>query len=162
MPPLVQDPDLDGGYHKMKYELAHIGYIINHKKVYRLMAEAALLKDKHKAKDKEYVRYRVVTPEQPLQVLEMIWVAQDRRNAFVLTIIDTFTRVVLHWTMGYRMTSAQVKAAWEHVIIEHLQPADVLSQEMHIELRNDNGPQFSATTAIRSFFTHLRASIPFH
>jgi putative transposase len=52
--------------------------------------------------------------------------------------------------MGYRMTSAQVKAAWEHVIIEHLQPADILSQEVHIELRNDNGPQFSAA-AIRSF-----------
>jgi putative transposase len=91
------------------------------------MTEAALLKDKYKAKDKEYVRYRVVTPKQPLQVLEMdikmIWVVQDRRNVFVLTIIDTFTRVVLHWRMGYRMTSAQVKAAWEHVIIEHLQPA---------------------------------------
>jgi putative transposase len=151
---IQQDPDLDGGYHKMRYELVHVGYLINHKKVYRLMTEAALLKDKYKAKDKEYVRYRVVTPEQPLQVLEMdikmIWVVQDRRNVFVLTIIDTFTRVVLHWRMGYRMTSAQVKAAWEHVIIEHLQPADILSQEVHIELRNDNGPQFSAA-AIRSF-----------
>jgi putative transposase len=82
--------------------------------------------------------------------IKMIWVVQDRRNVFVLTIIDTFTRVVLHWRMGYRMTSAQVKAAWEHVIIEHLQPADILSQEVHIELRNDNGPQFSAA-AIRSF-----------
>lgn len=151
---IQQDPDLDGGYHKMRYELAHLGYLINHKKVYRLMKEEALLKEKHRAKNKAYVRYRVVTPERPLQVVEMdikmIWVVKDRRNAYVLTIIDTFTRAVLHWRMGYRMTAEQVKSAWEHVIIEHLQPADLLTQDVHIELRNDNGPQFSATV-VRAF-----------
>ena len=165
---IQQDPDLDGGYHKMRYKLAHVCYLINHKKVYRLMTEAALLKDKYKAKDKEYVRYRVITPKQSLQVLEMdikmIWVVQDRRNIFVLTIIDTFTRVVLHCRMGYRMTSAQFKAAWEHVIIEHLQTADMLSQEAHIELRNDNGhnlvpqrsdPSWSTIISARYSLTHI-------
>ncbi len=37
------------------------------------------------------------------------------------------------------------------MIIEHLQPADLLSKGVHVELRNDNGPQFGATQ-IREFF----------
>ena len=49
------------------------------------------------------------------------------------------------------MTSDKVRMAWEHVITEHLQPADVLSYGIHIELRNDNGTQLSAGK-IRSFF----------
>ena len=150
-----QDPDTDYGYRKMTYHLAHSGYVINHKKVYRLMNKAALLQEKPTKSAKEYARYRIVIPEQPLEVLEMdikmVWVARDRRHAYILTIIDTFTRAVLHWTMGYRMTSDQVRMACEHVIIEHLQSADVLSKGLHIELRNDNGPQFSAGK-IRSFF----------
>lgn len=149
-----QDPDKAYGYRKMSYHLAHKGYLINHKKVYRLMKEAQLLKEKSKPKDKNYVRYRIIAPERPLQVLEMdikmIWVAADRRHAYILTIIDTFTRVVLYWVMGYRMRAGQVKQAWEHVITGHLQPADLLSEGLHIELRNDNGPQFSATL-IRAF-----------
>ena len=82
--------------------------------------------------------------------IKMAWIEQDRRNAYILTIIDTFTRVVLHWVMGYRMRWAQVKAAWEQVIVTHLQPADLLRKALHIELRNDNGPQFAATR-IREF-----------
>lgn len=149
-----KDPDIDCGYHKMTYELRHLGYIINHKKVYRLMQKASLLKEKNKTTNKEYVKYRIVTPKQPLEVLEMdikmIWVQEDRRHAYVLTIIDTFTRMALHWTMGYRMTALQVEKAWEHVILEHLQPNDMLKKDIHVELRNDNGPQFSAKK-LRSF-----------
>ena len=150
-----KNPDTQYGYRAMSYHLAHKGYIINHKKVYRLMKDAAMLKEKTRRRRKDYVRYRIVTPERPLQVLEMdikmVWVVRDNRHAYILTIIDTFTRVVLYWTMGYTMKANQVKAAWEHVITEHLQPADLLAEGLHIELRNDNGPQFSAGL-IREFF----------
>jgi len=40
------DPDTDYGYHKMTYVLLILGYLINHKKVYRLMNENDLLKDR--------------------------------------------------------------------------------------------------------------------
>jgi transposase InsO family protein len=150
-----QDPDTSYGYQKMTHHLAHQGYLINHKKVYRLMDKASLLQEKPTKSVKTYVQYRIVIPTRPLEVLEMdikmVWVAKDRRHAYILTIIDTFTRVVLHWTMGYQMTNTQVRSAWEHVIIEHLQPAEVLSRGLHIELRNDNGPQFCASN-IKSFF----------
>lgn len=132
-----------------------MGFVINHKKVYRLMQQAGLLKARHKATDKNYVKYRIVTPQAPLEVLEMdikqVWVTEHRRHAYILTILDTFTRAVLHWSIGYQMKRAQVKHAWEQVIVEHLQPADQLSKGVHVEIRNDNGPQFGARE-IREFF----------
>ena len=149
------DPDTRYGYRKMTIQLMLLGFIINHKKVYRLMKQGQLLKEKYKYTGKNYVRYRIVTPEAPLQVLEMdikqVWIAGQRRYAYILTIIDTFTRVVLHWTVGFQMRRAQIKQAWESVIIEHLQSEDLLSKGVHVEVRNDNGPQFCASS-IRDFF----------
>ena len=49
------------------------------------------------------------------------------------------------------MKSRQVKQAWEEVIANYLQPADLLRKQIHIEIRNDNGPQFGAKI-IRQFF----------
>ena len=37
------------------------------------------------------------------------------------------------------------------MIVEHLQPADMLNKRVQIEIRNDNGPQFGVQT-IQSFF----------
>ena len=44
-----------------------------------------------------------------------------------------------------------VQAAWEVVIEQHLQPADMLAKGFDIEVRSDNGPQFLAQN-LRSFF----------
>lgn len=152
---IKQDLDTDYGYHTMTYQLKQMGFIINHKKVHRLMKEAQLLKERHKKKDKQYVKYRKVTPKRPLEVLEMdikyIWIQEARRYGFILTIIDTFTRKVLCWKVGFQMKSRHIRKAWEEVIIHHLQPADLLSQKLHVEVRNDNGPQMG-TKAIRQFF----------
>ena len=152
---IKQDPDTDYGYRKMAFQLMIMGFMINHKKVYRLMQQAQLLKARQKTTDKKYVKYRIVTPQAPLEVLEMdikqVWVTEHRRHAYILTILDTFTRAVLHWNIGYHMKRVQVKQAWEQVIIEHLQSADQLSKGVHVEIRNDNGPQFGAKE-IREFF----------
>ena len=152
---IKSDLDTPYGYHKMRYSLQLKGYIINHKKVYRLMREHQLLEAKKKVQDKDYVKYRIVVPKGPLEVLEMdikmVWVENERRYAQILTIIDTFTRVVLYWCVGFQMRKAQVKAAWSYVIEHHLQPANALLKALHIEVRNDNGPQFSAKI-VRDFF----------
>ena len=149
------DPDTNYGYKKMYFALMMLGYFINHKKVYRLMKENGLLKERYKRKEKKYAKYRIVTPEGPLEVLEMdiklVWVVKDRRHAYILTVIDTFTRALLYRGLGYTMKSAQVKRAWEYIITNHLQPADLLRKKIHIEIRNDNGPQFSSKM-IRDFF----------
>lgn len=149
------DPDTKCGYKRMCAVLMLMGYMINRKKVLRLMDENGLLEPKIRRSAKTYARYRIVTPKCPLHVLEMdikyVWVDGARRNAFILTVIDTFTRVVLHWQVGFIMRSVQIKKAWEEVISTHLQENNMLKSEIVIEIRNDNGPQF-ASKIIQEFF----------
>ncbi|OYT15839.1 MAG: transposase [Bacteroidetes bacterium 4572_77] len=152
---IQSDPDTKYGYRKMYFALMMLGYYINHKKVYRLMKENNLLRLPKKRNERTYAKYRIVTPKEPLEVLEMdikyVWVTQDKRHAYILTIIDTFTRYVLHWQVGFTMKTYQVQRAWEEVIINYLQPENRMNKAIHIEVRNDNGPQFSSKK-IQSFF----------
>lgn len=145
---LKSDPHTDHGYQKTTKLLMMMGYYIGPKKVYRLMEEEQLLGERNKPPGRAYVKYRTVAPERPLQVLEMdiksAWCTRERRQAFILTILDTFTRQALHYSAALSMTRHQVKAAWDHVVQEHLQPADLLRKGLRVEVRSDNGPQFAA------------------
>jgi putative transposase len=149
------NPDLAYGYHKITRALQQQGLIINHKKVYRLMNEKNLLQASKRSSSKTYVKYRKVHPTRPLEVVEMdlkmVWVERDRRHAFVLNIIDTFTRKWLYQSVAFSITQYQVKQAWEHMIEHHLQPNDLLKNELHIEIRNDNDKRFSVKM-VQEFF----------
>ncbi|MCF6242201.1 MAG: DDE-type integrase/transposase/recombinase [Bacteroidales bacterium] len=149
------NPDTVYGYIKTTYQLKTMGYKINKKKVYRLMKAHNLLGKRYGFKEKTYAKYRKVLPEEPLQVLEMdikfVWVEQVRRHAYILSVVDTFTRVVLYHTVSFSITKKEVKKAWEYIIINHLQPNDCLNRKIDIEIRNDNDKRFSAET-IRDFF----------
>jgi len=48
-----EDPDTNYGYHKMTYHISQMGYMIGHKKVYRLMKEGSLLQEKPLKEAKE-------------------------------------------------------------------------------------------------------------
>lgn len=152
---IQKDPDTDYGYRKMTIGLMILGFIINHKKVYRLMKENLLLKDFAKKAQRTFVKYRKVLPKGPLQVLEMdikyVWVNQYNRYAFVLTVIDTFTRAVLAWEAAYQIKQALVKQVWERVINNYLQPYDCLTRDIQIEIRNDNDSRFAAKS-VQAFF----------
>ena len=112
------------------------------------MKENHLLKEKNKKAQRSFVIYRKVLPLGPLEVLEMdikfVWVEEYRRFVFVLTVIDTFTRVVLYWQAAYHIKQAQVQQAWKYIIENHLQPYDCLNRKIHIEIRNDNDSRFVA------------------
>lgn len=146
---LKSDPDTDSNYQRTARLLMLEGYYIGPKKTQRLMGEQDLLAPRRKAAKRSFVKYRVVTPERPLHVLEMDikskWVTGERRSGYVLTILDTFTRQALHWQAGLCMTQHQVTQAWDQVIKHHLQPADLLNKKLHVEVRSDNGPQFIAS-----------------
>lgn len=150
-----KDPDTDYGYQKMTSQLNILGYTINHKKVYRLMKESDLLKEKHIKPSKTHVKYRKVFPTQPLEVLEMdikfVWIEEFKRHAYVLSVIDTFTRVLLHGYVNYSIRKSDVKKVWEHIIIAHLQPNNCLGKRIEIEVRNDNDSRFSAKE-IQAYF----------
>jgi len=68
---IKEDPDTDYGYKKTAFALMILGYFINHKKVYRLMKQNMLLKEKHKKHSREFEKHRRVFSGRPLQVLEM-------------------------------------------------------------------------------------------
>jgi len=149
------EPDIDYGYQKMTTALNIIGFLINHKKVYRLMKESQLLRQKPKKAKRKFVKYRVVIPPEPLHLLEMdikfVWIESARQHGYVLTVIDVFTRQVLGWVAAMNITQYSVKAIWEEIIINHLQPNDMLARGISIEVRNDNDKRFSAKL-VQDFF----------
>lgn len=152
---IQKDPDTDYGYRKITYALMILGYFINHKKVYRLMNENQLLKDKPRKPSRVFAKYRKVMPKSPLELIEMdikfAWVEEYSRHAFVLTVIDTFTRVVLGWEVAYQIKQGLVKLLWQEIIDKYLQPYDCLNRKLYIEIRNDNDSRFIAKS-VQKFF----------
>ena len=160
------NPETDYGYKAMTAALMLLGYIINHKKVYRMMFEYQLLQDARKRNRRNYVKYAMVQPARPLEVLEMDikfqWVMEHSRYAFILTVIDCFTRKVLKWTVAYSIKQDAVKRLWEGVIVEYLQPNELLSKGLTVQIRNDNDSRFAAKSVqkyfqdnhIEQLFTH--------
>ena len=73
------------GYHNITAELRELGYRINHKKVYRLMKEAKLLKPSARLRPekvvRKFVKFRKVITQRPLECVEMDTVAA-RSNAY--------------------------------------------------------------------------------
>lgn len=149
------NPDLANWYRLIAVSLQIQGYYINHKKVYRLMLEYILLENPRSRTGREFAKYRRVAPLRPLEIIEMdikyVWIYGIRKYAFILTVIDTFTRYVLHWDIGYTMKSHQVKAVWEYIITHYLQPAGIREQRLEVEVRNDNGKQFNSNLIIDFF-----------
>jgi len=149
------DPDLANWYRLITVTLQIRGYYINHKKVYRLMSEYLLLEERRKRTGRNFVKFRRVAPVRALEIIEMdikyVWIYEVRKYAFVLTVLDTFTRYVLDWSIGYTMKSEQVKATWECVIAKYLQPAGLRKERVDIEVRNDNGKQFNSDLIINFF-----------
>ncbi len=152
---LNRDQCTQYGYQKTSRWLQQEGFFINKKKVYRLMKSHQLLQEKRPRSKRVYAKYRKVLPEAPLHLLEMdikmTWIESVKKHAYTLTLIDTFTRVVLHRITQYSIKKMDVKRFWDYVIIHHLQPEDCLKNKFEIEIRNDNDKRFSAQL-IRDYF----------
>lgn len=149
------DPDLSYGYQKMAKSLQLSHYYINKKKVYRIMNENQLLRPKKKATSKTYAKYRKVCPLDIYEIIEMDikfkWIESRMSYAYILTILDTFSRKVLNWHVGMSITQHTVRDLWEEVVVDHLQPYDALNKGIRIEIRNDNDKRFSAKS-VQAFF----------
>ncbi|MDF1868425.1 MAG: transposase family protein, partial [Saprospiraceae bacterium] len=73
--------------------------------------------------------------------IKQIWREGEGRYAYILTVIDVFTRVVLYCTVGYQMRQEQIQNAWEKIIKGYFEPLDLRAWEVDFEVRSDNGPQ---------------------
>ena len=147
----IISPDfIDYGYEKVTAVLREKGYVINKKKVYRLMKQNNLLNPKRQVPGRlrNYVRFSQPYPSHPFESLEIdikyIYIRGDRKNAYLITILDVLTRKALVWTLSYSMKSDQVTQLIDRLILEHLQPADMLNKGIQVTIRSDNGSQFVA------------------
>ena len=142
---------IDYGYEKVAVELRKRGYIINKKKVYRLMKDNRLLNHNGKFQNKSskiYAKYTQPCAAQPFEKLEIdikyIYIRGERRNAYLITVLDTFSRKALVWDLAYTMKSQRVIKLINRLISEYLQPHDLLNRNVSVTLRSDNGSQFIA------------------
>jgi transposase InsO family protein len=104
------------------------GYNINHK--YIDWWKAQLLQEKTSKPSKTRVKYRkVFQVSSPEMDIKFVWVEEYKMHCYVLTTIDTFTHIVLHWMVAYSIKKQDVKRAWEHIIINHL-PNNCLEREL--------------------------------
>src|SRR5580704_12107377 len=133
----------------MTAKLKEIGWIINHKKVYRLMKESKLIygsRIKVMPFKRNFIRFRSLRPEHPLQYLTMdikyVHVHGTGRNALLLTVMDIYSRKVLIHILRHSIRKGDVLLMLSLMLLEY--KAEGMS------LRNDNGSQFIAT-AVREY-----------
>ena len=131
------------GYKNMTAELRELGWIINHKKVYRLMKEARLLygtRIRPTPFKRNFIRFRSLKPERPLQYLAMdikyVHIHGTGRNVLLLTVIDIYSRKVLIYLLRSHIKKGDVLMLLSLMLLEY--KAEGMS------IRNDNGSQFIA------------------
>lgn len=135
---------VDYGYYKVTHWLRkNKGYIINPKKVYRLMREQGLLnKPKSRKKSqRNWVKELLPPTEQAFDYLEFdikyFYVAGLNRNALCLSIIDVKTRWVVGQVMSWDIKYNDVINLFEQVF-------EVYPLPKSFYVRCDNGSQFVA------------------
>jgi putative transposase len=140
---------VDYGYIKVTHWLNQHGFFISKKKVYRLMKEnGLLLKSIKPSPARSFVRFTRAIPAGPFELLEMdikfIYIHGTGSNALLLTILDTFTRKALAWRCQLSIRKSDVKSLIEQLIVDYLQPYDLLNHDIKVTVRSDNGSQFIA------------------
>jgi transposase InsO family protein len=137
------------GYRNMAGELKDLGWIINHKKVYRLMKEQKLLyggRIRPEPFKRNFIRFRTPVATRPLQYLSMdikyVHVHGSSRNALLLTVMDIYSRKVLIHLLRNSIKKGDVLVMLSLMLLEY--------KAEGMTLRNDNGSQFIAT-AVRQY-----------
>ncbi|WP_205686052.1 IS3 family transposase [Chitinophaga costaii] len=137
------------GYKNMTAELREMGWVINHKKVYRLMKESKLLYGSRIRPipfKRDFIRFRSLQPERPLQYLSMdikyVYIHGTGRNVLLLTVIDIYSRKVLIYLLRSHIKKGDVLLMLSLMLLEY--KAEGMS------IRNDNGSQFIAQ-AVREY-----------
>ena len=143
---------LSYGYLKISKQLKMDGFVINKKKVYRIMKNYNLLKPQRirTTGKRNFVKFRKPNAESPLNYFEMdikyIYIPQERRNAYLLSIIDVYSRKIVGHIFKRSIRKLDVINLWQSL-------KSSLNDFKKITLRTDNGSQFIAND-VRGFFQY--------
>lgn len=141
------------GYVKVTHHLRNKGYVINKKKVYRLMREAGLLLPRRiRTKGKrEFVKEWVVRTTRPYEYFEMdikyFWLTGEGRNAYLLSILDLYSRKVAGWKLGRSIRKGDVVGLLKALFASS-------PRIKGVTIRTDNGSQFLAHT-VRDYLKEM-------
>ncbi|MBW7941899.1 MAG: IS3 family transposase [Candidatus Kuenenia stuttgartiensis] len=150
---LLDHEFLSYGYLKISKQLQMDGYVINKKKVYRIMKSYNLLKPQRikTSGKRNFVKFRKPQTEKPLTYFEMdikyIYIPQERRNAYLLSVIDVHSRKVIGHVFKRSIRKVDVINLWQS-----LKP--LLGDFKEITIRSDNGSQFIANDVRGYFYYH--------
>lgn len=148
---LLSHEFVDYGYIKVTHWLRkRAGYLINKKKVYRLMREHKLLNSKRviQRSARLWVQELVPQPDGIFEHLEVdikyIYVHGSRQNLLQLSVLDVKSRYVLGYTQGLSIRYEDVIKLFEKIFA-------IIKFPDTYYIRCDNGSQFVAKS-VRKFF----------
>lgn len=152
---------IDCGYRLMCSYLKKDGYLINHKKLYRIMKQANMLKLEHRinrsGSGRKFVKFRKVITSRPMECLEMdikmVWIPRVGKNAYLLSIIDVHTRRILKDYFSFSIKQKQVINLLSQMFEAYQYPKNIV-------IRSDNGSQFIAKS-VREYLELIRVSQEF-
>lgn len=154
---LLSQEFVDYGYLKTTHFLRQeFDYVINPKKVYRLMKEGGLLqpKVKRRRRSRNWVKDLVPSPSACFEYLEVdikyVYVAGLRKNVLVLSIIDVRSRWILGHHIAMRIGQKDVIKLFKEVFSQYQMPKKFF-------IRNDNGAQFEAGL-VQKFFADTQGA----
>lgn len=155
---------IDCGYKVMTEYLKRDGYIINHKKVYRIMGNTGLLRPNSRiirsGSGRKFVKFRKVKTSYPMECLEMdikmIWIPNMGKNAYLLSVIDVHTRKILDYKLAFTIKQGEVIELLSVIFKNYPIPKSMI-------IRSDNGSQFIAKNVrdyihligVEQEFTHV-------
>jgi putative transposase len=146
------------GYQNVTAALKNLEYIINHKKVYRLMDENQLLLGKaiRTHGKREWVKFRKITATRPMEYLcwdiKYIWVQGEHKNYYLLSLMDVYSRRILDWIFQTSIRKIDV--------LKMISRIDLTHGLKGVTVRNDNGSQFIANK-VRHYLRTLEANQEF-
>ena len=146
------------GYHNITSDLRDLDYVINHKKVYRLMDENNLLLGKviRTNGKRQFVKHRRIEANYPMEYLcldiKYVWVGGERRNYYLLTILDVHTRKALEQIFQGSIRKMDVINLFRKINCQY--------GIKGVTIRNDNGSQFIAND-VKQFLRSAEAKQEF-
>lgn len=149
------------GYKKVAASLKQLSYLINDKKVYRLMDENNLLLGKviRTTGKRQFVKHRKITAAYPMDYLcldiKYLWVHGEQRWYYLLSVIDVYSRKVIAWILQHSIKQIDVINIFRRINQHH--------PIKGVNIRNDNGSQFLANSVkqylsseeAKQEFTHI-------
>jgi transposase InsO family protein len=146
------------GYQKITKQLKREEFIINHKKVYRLMDQSSLLLGKAIRTNgkRQWVKHRKIKAVKPMEYLcldiKYLWVHGEKRFYYLLTILDVYSRKILEWILQKSVRKIDVINLFRRINLQY--------GIKGVNVRNDNGSQFIAHD-VRQFLRAAEANQEF-